>query len=166
MKHLVNNSWIGKQKKVIDLDGNAQYTNWINLISPSVVEFYNQVLAWDASKYYQPNFILCSDSLVLKLEGLFRDFSDRFGVSTTIVKKKGMEEAQIHDIIKNERISKYFNEDESLFFDYVFSNDGLNIRNNIAHCLYSENEYHPNNMLLLFAVLLRLGKYNIVRKEN
>jgi hypothetical protein len=49
-----------------------------------------------------------------------------------------------------------------LLFDYVFSNEGgLNLRNNIAHCFYSENEYHPDKMLLLLAVLLRLGKYNI-----
>lgn len=65
-------------------------------------------------------------------------------------------------ILENEVILKYFNEDDRLFFEYVFSDKGgLNLRNDIAHCFYNENQYGPSNMLLLIAVLLRLAKYDI-----
>lgn len=165
IQHLIQNSWIGKPKVSMDFDGKRELTNWINLLTPSILEFHNQIIAWGTSKYYHPSFILCTDSLVLKIEGLFRDFSERFGVPTSKGKRKGIEEVQIHDILSNDRIRKYFNEDDFLFFDYVFSKEGLNIRNNVAHCFYQENEYHPDKMLLLLAVLLRLGKYNIVRKK-
>ncbi|MBK8089695.1 MAG: hypothetical protein IPK31_18190 [Chitinophagaceae bacterium] len=36
----------------------------------------------------------------------------------------------------------------------------------MAYCFYSENEYHPDKMLLLIAILLRLGKYNISYNPN
>lgn len=164
---LLHHSWIGKPHTKTDLSGNPEITNWINQIAPSIVEFFNEVLAWGESKYYTPNFILCTDSLTLKIEGLFRNFSERLNISTSKGKKKGMQEALAHDIINNETIKKYFDDNDMLLFDYVFSNDGgLNLRNNIAHCFYSENEYHPDKMLLLIAVLLRLGKYNISSKSK
>lgn len=167
LTYLVQHSWIGKSHTKTDLSGNPEITNWINQIAPSIVEFFNQVLAWGESKYYTPSFILCTDSLTLKIEGLFRNFSERLNVSTSTGKKKGMQEALAHDIINNEIIKQYFDENDILLFDYVFSNEGgLNLRNNIAHCFYSENEYHPDKMLLLLAVLLRLGKYNITSKPK
>lgn len=167
LSFLVQHSWIGKPHTKTDLSGNPEITNWINQIAPSIVEFFNQVLAWGESKYYTPNFILCTDSLTLKIEGLFRNFSERLNISTSVGKRKGMQEALAHDIINNETIKKYFDENDMLLFDYVFSSDGgLNLRNNIAHCFYSENEYHPDKMLILIAVLLRLGKYNISSKRK
>ncbi|AJW65038.1 hypothetical protein VO54_03611 [Elizabethkingia miricola] len=162
---LIHHSWIGKPHVRIDLSGNPEQTNWIFQIAPSIVEFFNQVLAWGESKYYQPNFILCTDSLTLKIEGLFRNFSERLNISTSKGKKNGVLEVLVHDIINNEIIRKYFDDSDMLLFDYVFSNEGgLNLRNNIAHCFYSENEYHPDKMLLLIGVLLRLAKYNLKSK--
>jgi hypothetical protein len=163
---LIQRSWIGKPFIKIDLGGNNEVTNWINQIAPSISEFFSQVLAWGESKYYTPNFILCTDSLTLKIEGLFRNFSERLNVSTSVGKRKGVQEALAHDILNNETIKQYFDEDDRLLFDYLFSSEGgLNLRNNIAHCFYSENEYHPDKMLLLIAVLLRLGKYNIEKRD-
>ncbi|MBK8089694.1 MAG: hypothetical protein IPK31_18185 [Chitinophagaceae bacterium] len=117
---LVQHSWIGKPHTKTDLSGNPEITNWINQIAPSIVEFFNQVLAWGESKYYTPSFILCTDSLTLKIEGLFRNFSERINVSTSKGKQKGMQEALAHDIINNEIIKQYFDENDMLLFDYVF----------------------------------------------
>lgn len=163
---LATNTWIGKPYVKTDLGGNLIESNWIYQIAPSIAEFYNQILAWGESKYYSPNFILCIDSLTLKIEGLFRNFSERLNVSTSKGKRKGVQEALTHDIIDNEVIRNYFNEEDRLLFDYVFSsNGGLNLRNNVAHCFYSEEEYHPDKMFLLITVLLRLGKYDFKTKE-
>lgn len=159
---LIHHSWIGKSHIRIDLSGNPEQINWILQIAPAIAEFFNQILAWGESKFYKPNFILCTDSLTLKIEGLFRNFSERLNISTSKGKRTGVQEALAHDIINNEIIRKYFDDSDRLLFDYVFSNDGgLNLRNNIAHCFYSENEYHTDKMLLLLSVLLRLGRYNI-----
>lgn len=160
---LMEHTWIGKPHVRVDLGGNTETTNWVMQVAPSVIEFFVQVQAWGESKYYTPNFILCTDSLTLKIEGLFRNFSERLNLTTSIGKKKGMQEVLVHDVIGNDVIRKYFNQEDMLLFDYVFSNEGgLNLRNNIAHCFYSEHEYHPDKMLLLLAVLLRLGKYDLL----
>lgn len=166
IRFLATKTWIGKPYVTTDLGGNLNESTWIYQIAPSIAEFYHQVLAWGESKYYTPNFILCIDSLTLKIEGLFRNFSERLNVSTSKGKRKGVQEALAHDIIDNDVIRKYFNEEDRLLFDYVFSNNGgLNLRNNVAHCFYSEKEYHPDKMFLLITVLLRLGKYDIKTKE-
>jgi len=162
LQYLTQNTWIGQPHTKIDLGGNPRQSNWIFQISPAIAEFFNQVLAWGESKYYTPNFIVCTDSLTLKLEGLFRNFSERLGVSVSIGKGGGVQEVLAHDVFNNEMIRKYFNEEDMLLFDYVFAKEGgLNLRNNIAHCFYNENEYTVDFMLLLIAVLLRLGKYKI-----
>lgn len=166
LRYFVINTWIGKPDIRIDLGGELEETNWVNQIAPAINEFFNQMLAWGESKYYSPNFILCIDSLTLKIEGLFRNFSERLNISTSKGKRNGVQEVLAHDVMNNETIRQYFNEEDILLFDYVFSNNGgLNLRNNIAHCFYSENEYHPDKMFLLLAVLLRLGKYNIEKQK-
>jgi hypothetical protein len=161
IQFLENETWIGKTHIRYDLGGKEQHINWIKHLSPSITEFFLQVQAWGSSKYYTPSFILCIDSFTLKMEGVFRNFCERAGIPTSFDKKKGMQEAYINNVFDNETIIKYFNEDDRLFFNYLFSNDGgLNLRNNVAHCFYNTNEYHPDKMLLLIAVILRLGKYD------
>lgn len=157
----IDHTWIGKPHLKYDLSGDPEENNWINQIAPAIVEFYVQVLAWGESKFYVPNFMLCIESLTLKIEGLFRNFSERINISTSKGNKQGVQEVLLHDVLDNETIRHYFNEDDRLLFDYVFSNEGLNLRNNIAHCFYSEKEFHPDKMLMLLAVLFTLGKYNI-----
>jgi len=158
---LSDKTWIGKTHLRYDLGGKEQKINWIEHISPSIVEFFLQVQGWCNSKYYVPSFILCTDSFTLKMEGIFRNFCERAGIPTSSDKEKGMQEIYLNNVFDNEIIINYFNENDRLFFNYLFSNDGgLNLRNNIAHCFYNTNDYHPDKMLLLIAALLRLGKYN------
>jgi hypothetical protein len=166
LEFLIQNTWIGKPAINFDLGGHPVQTNWARLIIPAIADFFNQVLSWGESKYYSPSFILCIDSLALKIEGLFRGFSERINISTSIGKKKGMQETLLNNILENEAILQYFNEDDRLLFEYVFSDKGgLNLRNNVAHSFYNENQYQPDEMLLLLAVVLRLGKYNIKIKQ-
>lgn len=166
LEFLVQNTWIGKPVINYDLGGHPVQTNWARLIIPAIADFFMQVLSWGESKYYSPSFILCIDSLALKIEGLFRSFSERINISTSVGKKKGMQETLLNNILENEVILKYFNEDDRLLFEYVFSDKGgLNLRNNVAHSFYNENQYQPDEMLLLLAVVLRLGKYNIETKQ-
>ncbi|MGY6649441.1 DUF4209 domain-containing protein [Wenyingzhuangia sp. IMCC45574] len=164
---LEQETWIGKTHIRYDLGGNEQHINWIEQLSPSIVEFFIQTQAWCISKYYKPSFILCIDSFTLKMEGIFRSFCEIAKIPISTYQEKGMQEIYINNVFDNEIIIKYFNEDDRLFFNYLFSNDGgLNLRNNIAHCFYTTKDYHPNKMLLLISALLRLGKYNYIEKTS
>lgn len=157
---LSKNTWIGKPHLKFDLSGEGKQTNWIPLLAPSIIEFFLQTQAWLSSKYYLPSYVLCIDSLTLKMEGLLRDFSIRLDIPTSVNRKNGMEEVYVNNILDNEIIKKHFDEDDMLFFNYLFSNDGgMNMRNNIAHCFYDSDDYNQSKILLLIAALLRIGKY-------
>ncbi|ADR21947.1 hypothetical protein MATR_04190 [Marivirga tractuosa] len=162
----LKNSWLGKPYTEIDLGGDLVETNWIGLIAPSVVEYFVQSESSLNAKYYKPNYVLCIDSLTLKFEGLLRDFSSRLNISTSTRGKKGMQENYAHDILGNEIIKKYFDEDDRLLFEYLFLNEGLNIRNNVAHCFYNEKEYDLNKINLLLVTLLRISKYDFTLNKN
>lgn len=165
IEFIATKTWIGKPHLKFDLGGEGKSINWIGLLTPSIVEFFIQIQAWTSSKYYKPSFVLCVDSLTLKFEGLFRDFCERMGIPTSVSKPKGMQEIYIHNVLENEIIKKFFNDDDLLLFNYIFSTDcGLNLRNNVAHCFYDYEEYHPDQVFLLIAALLRLAKYNYKNK--
>jgi len=167
ISYLSNNSWIGKPHFRLDMGGEQVEVDWAGLLAPSIVEFFVQAQAWVSSNYYAPNFILCIDSLVLKIEGLFRDFSERINISTSVARQKGIQEVYLHNILDNPKFADYFNEDDMIFFNYLFSSESkLNLRNNIAHCFLNSNEYGIDKMFLLIASLLRLAKYDYKEKPK
>lgn len=164
---LVEHSWIGKPHYKVGLRKEQIEQNWIALLTPSIVEFFVQMQAWVSSKYYRPNFVLCIDSLALKIEGVMRNFSERADIPVSVGKTKGMKEVFLNDLLENESLKEFFNQDDMLFFNYLFSSDGgANIRNNVAHCFYNSEEYHPYKMFLLIAALLRIGKYDYKRERK
>jgi hypothetical protein len=130
------------------------------LLAPSIIEFFLQTQAWLNSKYYLPSYVLCIDSLTLKIEGLLRDFSNRLNIPTSVHRKNGMEEVYVNNILENETIKQHFDEDDMLFFNYLLSNEGgMNLRNNVAHCFLDYSNYNLSKILLLIAALLKIGKF-------
>jgi hypothetical protein len=164
---LAKHTWLGKSRFYKDLGGELIEYNWIPVLSPAIVEYFVQMQSCLWSETYKPNFILCIDSLALKFEGLLRDFSESVNVATSAGNKKGIHETNINQILEHEVIKKYFNEDDLLFFSYLFGNEGgLNMRNNIAHCFYDFTDYSNNRMLLLIAALLRVAKYQFTQPKK
>jgi hypothetical protein len=164
---LIEKSWIGKPHYKVGLGKEKIEQNWIALLTPAIVEFFVQMQSWLSSKYYRPNFVLCIDSLALKIEGVLRNFCERANIPVSVGKTKGMKEVFINDLLENVSLKEYFNQDDMLFFNFLFSGEGgLNMRNNIAHCFYYYEEYHPDKMFLLIAALLRIGKYNYTEPEE
>lgn len=167
IEFLATQSWIGKLHSKYDLGGKEKPVNWIGLLSPSIIEFFNQIQGWVSTKYYKPSFVLAVDSMTLKFEGLLRDFCERMKIPTSHARRNGMQEAYIHNVLDNDIIKRFFNEDDLLFFNYLFSSEsGLNLRNNVAHCFLDYEEYHPDQMFLLIAALLRLAKYDYKIKAS
>ncbi len=163
---LSEKTWIGKYDLIKNEDGDIPPMNLLALITPAIVEFFMQVKASNTVEGYEPSFVLCVDSLTLKMEGLFRAFCGINNISTSLMKAKGMQEALIHEILEFEDLKKYFNEDDFLLFNYLFLNEGgMNLRNNVAHCFYDFKDYHQGQMLLLIAALLRVAKFDYVSKS-
>ncbi len=76
-------------------------------------------------------------------------------------------EKDIHALLYEEPIRKLFDEDDLLFLKFLLvEKAGYNLRHKVAHSLMLFQEYSINYMHLLILALLRLGKYDFVKKED
>ncbi len=160
IEYLAKHSWLGQTFTKLDLGGEPVKYNWIGVIAPSLIEYFTQIQAALLDKTYRSNYILCIDSLTLKMEGILRDFAQKLNAGTSKGSQSGMQVKYIHELLQDEIIQKHFSEDDRIFFDFLFVNkEGIDIRNNIAHCFYDYSDYSFDQMHLLMAALLRIGKY-------
>lgn len=168
---LQKNSWFGKTLiKKLPNSKTIKY-NWLNLLAPSLQEYFVQVQHHLKNPNFRPVMILCVDSLTLKLEGLLRDICELSNVSTfyTTKDKKGRpigREKDIHALLYEEPVKKLFSKDDLLFFKYLLVEKmGYNLRHKVAHSLMLYQEYSISYMHLLILALLRFGKYDFVDKH-
>jgi len=168
MEYFEKRSWYGKNIKKTIPQGEITY-NWLNLIAPSMNEYFNQMQAHFLEPAYSPNFVLSMDSLSLKIEGLVRDICTFSGITTFFQTKDKqrrniVREKDINWLLREEPIKALFDEDDLLFFKFVLvEKAGINLRHKIAHCLIEYAEYNISYMHLLILVLLRLGRYDFVK---
>lgn len=166
IEFLRHHTWFGNPFTRIDLGGDPVIVNWIKLLAPSIVEYFIQTKSSLDNKFYFPDYTLCIDSLVLKLEGLLRNFCERLNLATNVIGKLGIQEANLNQVLEIEELKKYFDEDDFTLFKYLLVNEGgINLRNNVAHCFYTQDDYKRSKMHLLLAAMLRIGKYNLKPRE-
>jgi len=165
--YLRNHSWYGQNFTYIDADGELEGFNWIELLSPSITSFFNQSeIDIKLNKNNNQGYILPIDSLVLKFEGLLREFSRNIGAQTIEIKENGTEERiSFEKLLENEKLKEIIPADDIALFKFLFTSDGMNLRNNIAHCFYKTKNYSAGTMILLIAALLKLGNYKFKPKE-
>jgi hypothetical protein len=168
IEYLKNNSWYGQDFTYLDTNNETQGFNWIELLSPSLQSFFVQTeIDIKTSKHNPQGYILAIDSFVLKFEGLLREFSRMIGAQTIEIKENGTEERINFDkLLDNEKLKALIPEDDIAFLKFLFTSDGMNLRNNIAHCFFTTKNYTSAVMLLLIVALLRLGNYKLKTTEK
>lgn len=172
MNFFEKNSWYGKNIPKRLHSNKVTTYNWLNMIAPSLNEYFNQIHAYFSNPEHTPNFVLAMDSLTLKIEGLIRDICALSGITTFYQTKDKQDriivrEKDINWLLREEPIKNLFDEDDLLFFKFVLvEKAGLNLRHKIAHCLITYSVYNIIYMHLLFLVLLKLGKYDFVKPEE
>lgn len=168
IEYLKNSSWYGQDFTYIDTNNETQGFNWIELLSPSLQSFFVQSEVDLKTNSHNPQgYILAIDSLVLKFEGLLREFSRMIGAQTIEIKDNGTEERIGFDkLLDNEKLKALIPEDDIAFFKFLFTSNGMNLRNNIAHCFFTTKNYTSAVMILLIVALLRLGNYELKTKEK
>ena len=65
------------------------------------------------------------------------------------------------DLLENEKLTQIIPPRDITFFRYLFTGDGINLRNNIAHCFYKASDYSAGTIMLLIVAFLRLGNYKL-----
>ncbi|XZF14857.1 DUF4209 domain-containing protein [Chitinophagaceae bacterium MMS25-I14] len=167
LDYIYKHAWLGQELVNYDSGGELIKYSWISLIAPSILEYFFQMES-ALKSHNPPNWILPIDSLTLKFEGALRDFVRLLGVSTTITGKGNiLREKYIEELLTDPEITKRFNENDLLFFNYLFvSKDGFNLRNNIAHSFFRFHDYHFHLMHLLICAILKLGQYRMRLKDT
>lgn len=168
IEYLKNNSWYGQDFTYLDTNNETQGFNWIELLSPSLQSFFVQTeIDIKTNSHNSQGYILAIDSLVLKFEGILREFSRMIGAQTIEIKDNGTEERIGFDkLLDNEKLKALIPEDDIAFFKFLFTSSGMNLRNNVAHCFFTTKNYTSAIMLLLIVALLRLGNYKLQTKEK
>lgn len=159
--YLENYTWYGADFTYVDNNNEKQGFDWIELLTPSLQVFFNQIEAdIKTATNHNQGYIVAIDSLVLKFEGLLREFSRAIEAQTIEFKADGTEERISFDkLLDNEKIIDLIPVNNIVFFKYLFTSEGMNLRNNIAHCFYKTENYSSATVLLLIVALLRLGNY-------
>lgn len=168
MDYLKNHSWYGNDFTYLDANEERQGFNWIELLSPSLQSFFIQnEIDFNTKGHHAEGYILAIDSLVLKFEGLLREFSRMIGAQTVEIKDNGTEERISFDkLLDNDKLKALIPEDDIAFFKYLFTSEGMNLRNNVAHCFFNTQNYNSAIMLLLLVALLRLGNFELKANED
>ena len=173
LNFLNKHCWYGKNlAEPLPNDQTSTY-NWLNLIAPALDEYFRQVDFHLADPTHNhPNFVLCLDSLTLKIEGLFRDLCRLSGVTTSRQRQDNAGrnitiEKDIDALLREEAITELFDKDDLLFFKFLLVEKvGYNLRHKIAHSLLPFQGYGWSYMNLMILALLRLGKYDFANVED
>lgn len=168
MQYFRGNTWYGQKFIYETADGLNRGFDWIELLGPGFQVFFEQSqIDIESQSNNHPGYILAADSLVLKFEGLLREFSKILGAQTVERKDTGtMERISFEKLLDNDKIKALIPANDIAFFKYLFTPDGMNLRNNIAHCFYSSENYSAVLMMLLVVAFLRLGNYTLTRVQQ
>jgi hypothetical protein len=161
---MINKTWLSYVYRY-SYDGKEIRYTCSNILHTLLKEYF---CIYD--KYLSREKILCTelmmfiDSATLKFEGLIRELFTLKNYPTIIQNNDAetVREKDLNALLYDENIKTFLDDDELLFFKYLFiDQEGLNLRNRVAHSLLLEQEYNLGFANLLFLAILRLFKFYI-----
>lgn len=101
----------------------------------------------------------CIDFLTPKFEFIIRCIASVLGIPVVKTLNGGEEQfITLEKILDNPKLKDIFNDDDILIFKHTFTQDGINIRNEVAHGLLLPQDYSKEVATLVFLCVLRLCK--------
>jgi len=160
-EYIENNTWFGQTINSKKANGENESFKWSELLLPSLEHYFTQTEI-DIKTQSNSNYILSIDGLVIKFEGVLREFSRMIGAQTIELKDNGTQERiSFEKMLDNEKLIKIIPKNDIALFKYLFTKKGMNLRNNIAHSFYKPKNYTAAVMWLLISAFLKLGNYKI-----
>lgn len=158
---LKNNTWYGVEFSIKNPAGKTETNSWLQLLTPALDSYFKQSeIDIKTNTNSSSGYILSVDSLVLKFEGILREFSKSIGAQTIDIKENGTQERiSFEKLLENEKFIELVPEDDIALFKFMFTSEGMNLRNNIAHCFFKSKDYSAEIMWLLICAFLKLGNY-------
>lgn len=170
LEYLRAKTWLGTVYENKVYNETVQH-DWIALLAPSIFEYFRQIEIFFLNPVNNiSNFTLCTDSLVLKLEGIIRDFCALNSIKTFEVisrkEKTTVQEKSLNKLLNEKKLEEILGKNDLLFLKILLvEQSGYNLRNEVAHSLLSSNNYDFGKIHLLLLALFRLAKYVINDKS-
>lgn len=159
-----NKTWYNKKFNYTK-DGFEIKESWVDQLRPGLFNFFSlfeyNTLHDDLETN---NYILCTDSLTLKFEGILRDFIRFLGGSTVKTRKDQTDEILLEEMLEHKMITNHLDAAEIEFFKYVFTSQGMNVRNNVAHGFYKVSDYSFRKISYILLCLLRMCRFSLDEK--
>lgn len=165
MKYLIEETWLGQVLEESNGDGEVHTYSWAFSLSSYLLEFFMQLEAKLLYPDSLVNFQASLEGLTLKFEPIARDLVSRLDHSTIKSPKSGV----VREVLLEELIEKIDGLDvirrqDTLFFKYLYTSNGRNIRNNVAHGFLRPHQCTPTDCILVIVSLLRLGSFRFDEK--
>lgn len=145
-------TWLAKPRIQVNIDLKVSQESWLDLMAPSLKLLCHEIIREYTKNGYKGNYVCCSDSLTLKIEGCLRDIARVRGLKTTYHDGK---EVTLDGLL--DQMGGVMSPKTILLLKSVLTKDGLNLRNNYAHGFSSLADYNLNNAFSLLHCLLKIS---------
>ncbi|SEO59244.1 DUF4209 domain-containing protein [Mucilaginibacter sp. OK283] len=151
-------TWIGKTTLTTSSGNTDEEYQLYAAIRPALLYYLEQ--AERSLRSEEADFVLCTDTLVLKYEMLIRFFLQNCGVATTAIDSASGEPRENYlpellDKLPQDR----FDEKDKLLMRHIYTKNGMDLRNNIAHSYLAPKSYTLELADTVVWSIIRLGQY-------
>ena len=168
LEFLREQSWLGKMEFHRGQDeADAPCYTLIPWVEPALRSYFAEMERAQLDKTYEPELMLCIDSLTVKMEGILRHFCRALDppIATNRRARNGdQQEKTLEEII--ESVESYSGPDAGYWLRYVFTKEGWNVRNNVAHGFMNPQDYSVGTMQAVILALFVLATLNITPRES
>lgn len=130
----------------------------VEWVEPAIRNYFGEMERVVQQAGYVPEMMLCIDSLSVKIEGLLRHYCRLLNppIATNKTAANGdQQELPLEEVIKS--IEEYSGEDAGYLLRYVFTREGWNVRNNIAHGFLPPQSYSVELMQMVLLALFTVA---------
>lgn len=152
LMNYLRTTWLAKPRIQVNVDLKVSQESWLDLMAPSLKLLCHEIIREYKKNGYKSNYVCCSDSLTLKIEGCIRDIARIRGLKTTYCNGQ---EVALDGLL--DQMGGVMSPKTILLLKSVLTKDGLNLRNNYAHGFSSLVDYNLNNAFSLLHCLLKIS---------
>lgn len=166
----LSSTWLSQPRLTVNSDLRKSQESWIDSLRPSIHSLCLEITSEIMSEgNHHGDYMSAIDSLVLKIEGCLREACWRLGINT--VNPENNDEVTFEKILQ--KIDAYQDGHNILVISpasmnllkNIFTKEGLNLRNNIAHGLTSLNDYTINTAITILHCLLKVSTMKVASSD-